>query len=116
MTESTPNEPSIPDDPATPADDNTAAPAPGRRRLMLVLVGVVAAALLVAAAVIFVIRQPTRAEVGQCIKETDVVSCAEPHDARIVQIVSNANDCAPPATNVFKEADGRYLCVVDEAG
>jgi hypothetical protein len=80
-----------------------------------VLAGVVAALLLVAAAVVFFTRQPGEADVGQCIRETDVVSCEEPHDARIVQIVSNANDCAPPATNVFKEAEGRYLCVVDDA-
>jgi hypothetical protein len=43
-----------------------------------------------------------------------VVSCDEAHDARIVQIVGDVNDCLPPATHPIKETDGRYLCVVEE--
>jgi hypothetical protein len=97
-------------------DDAATAQPAGRRRMVLVLVGVAVAAVLTAAAVVFAVMQPAETKVGDCVRETDVVSCEEPHDARIVQIVGNANDCVPPATHPIKEADGRYLCVVEEAG
>ncbi|GIH09913.1 hypothetical protein Rhe02_79800 [Rhizocola hellebori] len=82
--------------------------------LVLVLAGVVVAALLVAAMIAMLISENNKSEVGDCVNDTTVVGCDQPHDNRITQIVSNVNDCVPPATHAMKDPDGRYLCLVEE--
>jgi hypothetical protein len=118
MTESTPNEASMPAEPALPqAPEPQAAepPATGKcRRRLLLVVAVAVAAILIAVVVAVLVSKPDQAKVGDCVKDTAVVGCDQPHDTRITQIVNNVNDCAPPATHAIKQADGRYLCLAEE--
>ena len=121
MTEPTPTEPSMPAD-AEPAvatqEDSTPAQSagkgPGLRPKVLVWAGIAVVAVVLAVAAVFLVNWLNESEVGDCVKDTEVVSCADPHDARIVGIVDDVNGCLAPESYPMKEADSRYLCLVEE--
>ncbi len=101
-------------DEAAAAGDDGQAVAGKRRWLILVGAAVVLVLLAFTAVALFVFDREEKGEVGECVRDTVVVACTEPHEARIVQVVEEVNGCAPPATHAMKDADRRYLCLVEE--
>ena len=83
---------------------------------MLLVAGAVAVAALLAlvAVAVLALNREEQTEVGECVNESMVVACTQPHEARIVQVVDDVNGCSPPATHAIKEDTGRYLCLVEE--